>query len=125
MQPQIYIIEDEDSVRESLKALLDAVGWETGTYATAAGFLSDLSDEDGGRPQCRIVDIELPGLNGLDLLSKLNQRQEPIPAIVITGHGDGELESQATEQNAVDFFQKPFNATELLKVVSGVFAPVI
>mgnify|MGYP002633780898 CR=1 FL=1 len=122
MRPRVYVIEDEDSVRESLKALLDAVGWETRAYATAAGFLSAFPERDTTQPQCLVVDIELPGMNGRDLLSELNRREESIPAIVMTGHGDNELESLAAERNAVGYFQKPFNTTELLNTISNVLA---
>ena len=122
MRPRIHIIDDEDSVRESLKALLDAFGWEAVAYATASGYLSTLSESDSEKPQCLLVDIQLPDMNGLDLLSELNQRKVSVPAIVMTGHGDSELETRAVEENAIGYFQKPFDTSELLNKISGVLA---
>lgn len=122
MQPQVYIIEDEDSVRNSLDALLNAVGHETQSFATATEFLDALADTDPLRPRCLLLDLQLPGMNGLDLLNELITRDEAMPTIVMTGHGDDEFESTAMQRNAVAYFQKPFDAAELLDVLSGVLA---
>jgi FixJ family two-component response regulator len=122
MRQTVSIIDDEDSIREALKALFDAVGWKANAYATAAGYLSAMSEPGTEQPQCLLVDIQLPDMNGLDLLIELNRRESLIPAIVMTGHGDEELETRATEQNAVGYFQKPFDTTELLNTISGVLA---
>ena len=131
MQPQIHIIDDEASIRDSLKALLDAVGWSVQTYETASGYLSTLSQPGVDQPlcpeqpQCLLVDIQLPDMNGLDLLSELNRRAALIPAIIMTGHGDDELKARAAELNAVGYFQKPFDTSELLNTISGILAPAI
>jgi DNA-binding NtrC family response regulator len=66
--------------------------------------------------------LELPDMNGLDLLSELHSRNELMPIIVMTGHGDEELESAATQRNAVAYFQKPFDRSQLLIVISRVLA---
>lgn len=122
MQQTVSIIDDEDSIRESLKALFDAVGWKAKAYATAAGYLSAISEPDTEQPHCLLVDIQLPDMCGLDLLSELDRREASIPAIVMTGHGDEDLESRAAEQNAIGYFQKPFDTSELLNTISGVLA---
>lgn len=120
MEPKVYVIDDEDSVRDSLSALLNAVGHRTQSFATASDCLNEISDSESDNPRCLLVDIELPDMSGLDLLSELRRRNEMIPAIVITGHGDEDLELRAAEQNAVGYFQKPFDTSELLNTISGV-----
>lgn len=122
MEPQVFVIDDEDSVRNSLDALLNVVGYETQSFATAADFLKALADTDPQRPRCLILDLQLPDMNGLDLLNELTSRDESMPTIVMTGHGDDEFESTATQRNAVAFFHKPFDTSELLNVISGVLA---
>ena len=122
MEPQVFVIDDEDSVRNSLDALLNAVGYDTQSFATAADFLDALAETDPQRPRCLLLDLELPDMNGLDLLSELNSRNESMPIIVMTGHGDEELESTAMQRNAVAYFQKPFDTSQLLDVLSGVLA---
>lgn len=122
MEPQVFVIDDEDSVRNSLNALLNAVGHETQTFATAAEFLKALADTDPQRPRCLLLDLQLPDMNGLDLLSELISRDESMPTIVMTGHGDDEFKSTAMQRNAIAYFQKPFDASQLLDVLSGVLA---
>ncbi|MFT4558933.1 MAG: response regulator transcription factor [Planctomycetales bacterium] len=122
MQQMVSIIDDEDSIRESLKALFDAVGWKANAYATAAGYLSARSEPGTEQSHCLLIDIQLPDMNGLDLLTELNRRESSIPTIVMTGHGDEDLETRASERNAVGYFQKPFDTTELLNTISGVLA---
>lgn len=123
MEPQVFVIDDEDSVRDSLNALLNAVGHKTQSFATAAEFLDVLAETDPQRPRCLLLDLQLPGMNGLDLLSELRSRDESIPTIVMTGQGDDEFESTAMQRNAVGYFQKPFDTSELLEAISGVLEP--
>lgn len=122
MEAQVFVIDDEDSVRNSLDALLSAVGYETQSFATAADFLKALGGTDPQRPRCLLLDLQLPDMNGLDLLNELISRDESVPTIVMTGHGDDEFESTAMQRNAVAYFQKPFDASQLLDVPSGVLA---
>ena len=123
MELKVYVIDDEDSVRDSLSALLNTVGHQTETFATASDCLNEISNSESDNPRCLLIDIELPDMSGLDLLSELRRRNELIPAIVMTGHGDEDLESRAAEQNAVGYFQKPFDTSELLNKISGILAP--
>ena len=123
MAPQVFVIDDEDSVRNSLSALLDAVGHKTQSFATAGEFLDALAEADPQLPRCLLLDLQLPDMNGLDLLKELISRDESMPTIIMTGHGDDEIESTAIQQNAVACFQKPFDASQLLNVLSGVLAP--
>ena len=122
MSPQVYVIDDEDSVRDSLIALLNAVGHQTQSFATASEFLSALSEPDADRPQCLLVDIGLPGMSGLNLLSELNRREETIPTIVITGRGEEKFESIEAEMKVIGYFQKPFDTSELLNTISETLA---
>lgn len=123
MQPLVYVIDDEDSIRDSLSALLNAVGHRTQSFATASGFLEAFSGSDTDQAGCLLVDIELPDMNGLDLLSELHRRKESIPVIIMTGHGGEDLEATATARDAIAYFQKPFDTSKLLDVVSGVLSP--
>ena len=125
MEPRVYVIDDEDCVRDSLIALLKAVGHETQSFSTASEFLGVFSEADSAQPQCLLVDIELPDMNGLDLLSELHRQEKSIPAIVITGHGGEELETTAVQRNAVAYFQKPFDTSRLLNAVSRVLEPIV
>jgi len=122
MEPQVFVIDDEDSVRHSLDALLNAVGHETQSFSTAAEFLDALAETDPQRPRCLVLDLQLPGMNGLELLSELITRDESMPTIVMTGQGADEFESSAMQRNAVGYFQKPFDTSELLNTISGVLA---
>lgn len=120
MEPQVFVVDDDDGVRNSLSALLNACGYETQSFATATEFLDALADVD---PSCLILDLQLPDINGLDLLRELIRRDKPMPTIIITGHGDDEFESSAVQQNALAYFQKPFDTSQLLDVLSRVIAP--
>ena len=120
MEPQVFVVDDDDGVRNSLSTLLNACGYETQSFATATEFLDALADAE---PRCLILDLQLPDINGLDLLRELISRDKSMPTIIITGHGDDEFESSAVPQNAVAYFQKPFNTSQLLDVLSRVIAP--
>ena len=126
MEPQVFVVDDDDGVRNSLSTLLNACGYETQSFATATESLDALADAE---PRCLILDlqlpdiIQLPDINGLDLLRELISRDKPMPTIIITGHDDDKFESSAMQQNAVAYFQKPFNTSQLLDVLSKVIAP--
>jgi two-component system response regulator FixJ len=120
MEPQVFVVDDDNGVRNSLSTLLNACGYETQSFATATEFLDALADAE---PRCLILDLQLPDINGLDLLRELISRDKSMPTIIITGHGDDKFESSAMQQNAVAYFQKPFNTSQLLDVLSKVIAP--
>lgn len=121
-QPQVYIVEDEEGVRQSLDALLSVAGLKTQVFETAADFLAALRNHDRTQPCCLLLDIQLPGLTGLELLAELDHRGEFIPTIMTTGQSDDKLEPLVTQPQVVACFQKPFSPSELLRTVSEVLS---
>ncbi len=109
--PTVYIIEDDDAVRDSLKLVLESVGMTVADYPRADLFLADYSPDMAG---CMVLDIRMPGLNGMELQRKLNAIHSTLPIIFVTGHGDVPMAVEAMQQGAVDFIQKPYREQELL-----------
>jgi FixJ family two-component response regulator len=110
----VFVIDDDASMRKSLRRLLDAANYETEVFGSASEFLSR-SAHPG--PSCVIVDVQMPDLNGIDLQSALieNNREEQL--VFITGHGDIPMCAQAMKAGAIDFLPKPFKPQQLLKSV--------
>jgi len=107
----VFIVDDDEGVRESLGFLMKSVGLNFSTFASAQQFL-DAYDLDV--PGCLVLDIRMPGMSGLELQGKLKERQAILPIIFITGHGDVPMAVEAMQNGAVDFIQKPFRDQELL-----------
>jgi len=114
MKPIVFVIDDDPSVRKALSRFLKNHGTEVETFASAGEFLGR-SHHDG--PGCLIVDLCLPGLNGLELQKQLGPAGYQLPIIFITGHGDIPSTVQAMKEGAVDFLPKPFDNTELLAAI--------
>jgi FixJ family two-component response regulator len=112
--PVVFVIDDDDSVRKSLQRLLRASGYTTKAFASAEDFQKS---RPGPGSCCAIVDVKLPGLNGLELQHALARSDETLPIIFITGHGDISMSVKAMKAGAVDFLPKPFSADELLAAV--------
>jgi FixJ family two-component response regulator len=111
---KVFVIDDDESMRKSLRRLLDTAQYDTELFKSAFEFLSR-SAHPG--PSCVIVDVRMPGLNGIDFQNILieNQREEQL--IFITGHGDIPMCAQAMKAGAVDFLAKPFKPKQLLEGV--------
>ena len=107
----VYVVDDDEAVRDSLKLLLESVDLTCKTYASAAEFLAD---HDPGQHSCLVADIRMPGMSGLDLQEELNRRSSTIPILFITGHGDVPMAVDAMKSGALDFIQKPFRDQDLL-----------
>ena len=107
----VYIVDDDDAVRDALALLMDSVGLQSTSYASARQFLDSYTPELTG---CLVLDIRMPGMNGLDLQTRLNEIHSLLPIIFITGHGDIPMAVQAMQQGAADFLQKPFRDQDLL-----------
>jgi two-component system response regulator FixJ len=107
----IFIVDDDMAVRDALKLLLRSVGQAVETYASAQEFLDAYSED---RPGCLVLDIRMPGMSGLELQQKLNERHSILPIIFITGHGDVPMAVEAMQAGAVDFIQKPFRDQDLI-----------
>ena len=113
-KPVVFVVDDDVSVRESLELLIDNEGWQPRTFACAQEFL------DSPRavvPSCLLLDISLPGLNGLELQKRVAVERTDIPIIFITGYGDVPKTVQAMKAGAVEFLTKPFNAEVLLTAI--------
>jgi FixJ family two-component response regulator len=113
VQSVVFVVDDDISVRESLELLIRAAGWQPETFASAQEFLSRPRDTV---PCCLVLDITLPGLNGLELQQQLAARTD-MPIIFITGHGDVPMSVKAIKAGAVEFLTKPFNDQVLLDAV--------
>jgi len=109
--PVVYIIDDDDAVRDSLIFLLQTEGVKSSAYASAEEFLDAYSSDMNG---CLILDIRMPGVSGMELQKILLEKQCQLPIIFITGHGDIEMAVEAMREGAFDFVQKPFRDQELL-----------
>jgi two-component system response regulator FixJ len=116
LQPTVYVVDDDEAVRESLRALFQSVGLAVETFASAGEFLASVERPGVG---CLLVDVRMPGLSGLELLEKLKELQVNLPAIVITGHSDVATAVRAMKAGAKDFIEKPFNAQLLLERVQA------
>lgn len=113
----IVVIDDHESVRSSLRALLEANGLKVRDYPSALAYL-----DDNGGGECLLVDLRMPGMTGLELQQELNRRHSPLPLIVITGHGDVPLAVAAMRAGAFDFLEKPFDDDVLLSSIGRALA---
>ena len=112
--PMVFVIDDDAAVRESIQGLLKSVGLRSDSFGTAQEFLT--SDREDG-PSCLVVDIRLPGINGLDFQRQLADAGVQIPIIFITGHGDIPMTVRAMKSGAVEFLTKPFRDQDLLDAI--------
>ena len=114
MNNKIFIIDDEDSVRASLSALLSEYDYEVEAFESAQAFLNSFGD---GKPGCIILDIQMPGMTGLELQEKLIAKKIFTPIIFVTGQGSIPWSVQAMKQGAVNFLEKPYDESELIKSI--------
>lgn len=112
-QARIAIVDDDEAIRESIQLLLFAAGLNSLPYSSAQEFL----DQQVIEPDCLLLDIRMPGMDGFELFGKLRQAGAPYPIIFITGHGDIPLAVAAIKQGAFDFLTKPFREGELLQKI--------
>ena len=109
----VFVVDDDVSVRESLELLIKTAGWQPETFASAREFLSRPRPTV---PCCLVLDVSLPGLNGLELQQQLAERTD-MPIIFITGYGDVPMTVRAMKAGAVEFLTKPFNNDVLLNAI--------
>jgi two-component system, LuxR family, response regulator FixJ len=117
--PMVFIVDDDNAVRESLGFLLKSVGIAATSLGSAKAFLSA---HDALQPGCLLLDIRMPGMSGLELQQQLNLRGAIIPVIFITGHGDVPMAVAAMKDGAFDFVQKPFRDQDLIDRVQRALA---
>jgi len=113
-EPIVCIVDDDEAIRESLRLLLFADGLRSCAYASADDFLADKRHPD---IQCMLLDIRMPGTDGLELFRILSRKHLAFPVIFITGHGDIPLAVSAIKHGAFDFLTKPFREGELIEKV--------
>src|SRR6266513_79216 len=110
----VFVIDDDQSMRKSLERLLDAASYKLELFKSASEFLSRPAHPG---PSCVVVDVRMPGLNGIDLQNALIESGREEQLVFITGHGDIAMCAGAMKAGAVDFLPKPFKPRELLKSV--------
>ena len=107
----VFVVDDDDAVRTSLRLLLKSVGLPVETFTSAQEFLDSF---DADRAGCLVLDIRMPGMSGLELQQRLNEIHAIMPIVFITGHGDVPMAVEAMQHGAVDFIQKPFRDQDLI-----------
>jgi FixJ family two-component response regulator len=112
--PIVFVVDDDVSVRESLELLIRCEGWQPETFASAQEFLTRPRVL---APSCLVLDVSLPGLNGLDLQKRVAVERTDMPIIFITGYGDVPTTVQAMKAGAVEFLTKPFSDDVLLSAI--------
>ena len=107
----VFIVDDDDGIRDGLSMLLSTVGQPCQTFASAAEFLDSYDPNNRG---CLVLDIRMPRMSGLELQTELNTRGSNLPIVFITGHGDIPMAVEAMRHGAMDFIRKPFREQDLL-----------
>ena len=116
VEPVVYVVDDDVSVREALEALIREAGWQPKVFESARAFLRHPPET---LPSCLILDVSLPDLNGLDLQQQIGDQRRDMPIIFITGYGDVPMTVRAMKAGAVEFLTKPFGDEVLLDAVRG------
>ncbi|NYT69815.1 response regulator transcription factor [Pusillimonas noertemannii] len=111
----VFIVDDDEAVRDSLRWLLEANGYRVKSFGGAEDFLEAYDPDQIG---VLIVDVRMPGMSGLELQEELIARKAPLPIVFITGHGDVPMAVSTIKKGAVDFLEKPFNETDLRAIVA-------
>ncbi|MEH6952752.1 response regulator FixJ (plasmid) [Nitrobacter sp. NHB1] len=112
----VYVIDDDSALRDSLDFLLGTVGFEVTVFETAADFLDAHAGLGFG---CVVSDVRMPGIDGMDLLRRLKASTSPLPVIIMTGHGDIALAVEAIKLGALDFVEKPFEDERLIGMIEA------
>ena len=115
----VFVVDDDDAVRNSLRLLLKSVGLPTVAFASAREYLDSWHPD---QPGCLVLDVRMPGMSGLELQEELNRRGAIIPVIFISGHGDIPMAVEAIQHGAFDFLQKPFRDQDLIDRVQRALA---
>jgi FixJ family two-component response regulator len=120
--PTVYVVDDDDAVRESLRYLIEAINLRVRTFGSAKEFLDGCDPDAAG---CLVLDVRMPGMSGLELQERLSDNGIHLPVIIITAHGDVPMAVRAMKRGAADFIEKPFNDQLLLdriqKAIQGGF----
>ena len=117
--PQVYLIDDDASVRKSVARLLRIAAYQVEAYSSADEFLETCRMAEHG---CIVLDLQMPGLSGEGLQDRLRTMKGALPVIIITGHGDVQIRDRMIKKGAVAFLTKPFDDQELLDAIETAFA---
>ena len=115
-EPSVHIVDDDEAMRDSLKWLLESRGLKVELYPSAEAFLHVFDTSFCG---CLVLDVRMPGMNGLDLHQELQACASTLPVIFITGHGDMPMAVSALKKGAADFIEKPFNDQDMLRLIES------
>ena len=114
-QPTVFIVDDDEAVRDSITELVESVGLAAQAYYSAVAFLEDY---DPGRSGCLVLDVRMAEMSGLVLQQRLNELETKLPIVMITGHGDVPMAVEAMRNGALDFIQKPYRDQALLDSIN-------
>jgi two-component system, LuxR family, response regulator FixJ len=118
-QSTIFVVDDKAAVRDALAEMLRVFGYTVATYATADSFFQSL---DPQRTGCVVVDVRMPGMDGIELLHELSRRRIALPVIVVSGHADRPIAVAAIKAGAEDFIAKPIDDHELVAAINRALA---
>src|SRR5688572_6647670 len=113
----IFVVDDDESVLRSISRLLKSAGYQVQTFGSAQAFLE--SGQFAQKPACLVLDVQMPGLSGLDLQGELQKTRAPLAIVFITGHGDIPMSVRAIKGGAIDFLTKPVHEADLLEAVEN------
>lgn len=119
MKEFVYIVDDDEAVRDSLKWLLEGNGYSVKVFENAEQLLDTQTGQEHGLSGCLILDVRMPGITGIELHDELLTKKINIPVIFITGHGSVTLAVKSMKKGAIDFLEKPFSEEEICKLVDG------
>ncbi|MCG6895787.1 MAG: response regulator transcription factor [Thiocapsa sp.] len=114
IEATVFVVDDDQAMRTSLKWLIESTGMSVQTYESADAFLANYYP---GRAGCLLLDVRMPGMSGLELQGHLARESYHLPVIIITGHGDVAMAVKAMKAGAVDFIEKPFHDEDLLRSI--------
>ncbi len=117
----VYVVDDDDAVRDSLEALLLAEGYDVVGFSSAEEFLNG---RDVGAKGCCLLDVRMPGMDGITLLREIGDETATLPVVVMTGHGDVPMAVKAMKLGAVDFIEKPFDTNLMIEAVRSALRSV-
>lgn len=118
----VYVVDDDEAVRDSLSWLLESNGYNVKCHPSAERFLQAIQSADKEAVACLILDVRMPGISGLELQERLMSEGIPMPISFITGHGDVSMAVSTMKKGAIDFIEKPFKEAELKTLVEKMLA---
>jgi FixJ family two-component response regulator len=117
-RPRVFVVDDDQGVRESVRILMRSIGVESETFQSADDFLEQYDPE---KPGCLVLDVRMPGMSGLELQERLASVRSTLPIIFISAHGDVPMAVEAVKAGAADFVQKPFRDQDLIDKIQEAF----